>query len=71
MYLPMPGGTGFYEQKSYRNEFKQETDHLIETGQKTYIYPHYPKANGNTTRPARIFGKPWQPVRAIRGRTDS
>jgi hypothetical protein len=48
---------GFYECKSRFNEFMEEADHLIATGNKAYIYPKYPNATGDTTRPPKIFGK--------------
>ena len=48
---------GFYELKSHFNEFMQEADHQIETGKKAYVYPKYPNATGDTTRPSKIFGK--------------
>jgi hydroxylamine dehydrogenase len=47
---------GFYECKSRFNEFMEEADHLIATGQKAYVYPKYPNATGDTTKPVKIFG---------------
>jgi hypothetical protein len=49
---------GFYEVKSRLNEYREEADHLFKTGAKAYIYPDYPNATGDTTRPEAIFGKP-------------
>jgi hydroxylamine dehydrogenase len=34
----------------------EEANHLIETGQKAYVYPKYPNATGDTTKPVKIFG---------------
>jgi hypothetical protein len=48
---------GFYECKARFNEFMEEADHLIDTGEKAYVYPKYPNATGDTTRPPKIFGK--------------
>jgi hypothetical protein len=48
---------GFYECKSRLNEFLEEANHLVETGQKANIYPNYPNATGDTTRPPKIFGQ--------------
>jgi hydroxylamine dehydrogenase len=49
---------GFYELKAHYNEFMQEAEDLIKTGNKAYIYPNYPNATGNTQKPSKIFGKP-------------
>jgi hypothetical protein len=48
---------GFYECKARFNEFMEEADHLLETGEKAYIYPKYPNTGGDTTRPPRVFDK--------------
>ncbi len=48
---------GFYECKHRFNQFMEEANHLIETGQKAYVYPTFPGTGGDTTRPVQIFGK--------------
>jgi len=48
---------GFYECKSRFNEFMEEAEHAIKTGEKVYRYPTYPNATGSTQRPPAIFGK--------------
>jgi len=48
---------GFYECKLRFNEFMEEADHLLKTGEKAYIYPNFPNATGDTTRPKVIFGE--------------
>jgi len=48
---------GFYECKSRFNDFMEEAEELEKTNTKAYIYPGYPNATGDTTRPAKIFGK--------------
>jgi hypothetical protein len=35
----------------------EEANHLIETGKKAYVAEDFPNATGDTTRPAKIFGK--------------
>ncbi|MFW5733866.1 MAG: multiheme c-type cytochrome [Oceanidesulfovibrio sp.] len=47
---------GFYECKHRFNEYMKEARHLIDTGEKAYIYPDFPAATGDTTRPPKIFG---------------
>ncbi len=47
---------GFYECKARFNAFMEEAGHLIQTGQRAYIYPGYPNATGDTTRPPILFG---------------
>ena len=49
---------GFYECKSRFNEYMQEANRLLETGEKAYIYPTYPNATGSTQRPPKIFKEP-------------
>jgi hypothetical protein len=46
---------GFYECKSRFNEFMQEADRLLASGEKAYVYPNYPNATGNTIRPEAVF----------------
>jgi hypothetical protein len=46
---------GFYECKSRFNEFMEEAEHLLKTNQKALIYPTYPNATGNTTKPKEVF----------------
>jgi len=48
---------GFYECKKRFNSFMEEANHLIKTGEKAYVYPTYPGATGDTTKPAVIFEK--------------
>jgi hypothetical protein len=47
---------GFYETKNRYNRYMQEARHLIETGEAAYVYPDFPNATGDTTRPPKIFG---------------
>lgn len=47
---------GFYECKHRFNAFMKEANHLIETGEKEFVYPGFPNATGDTTRPKAIFG---------------
>jgi hypothetical protein len=46
---------GFYEVKARFNEFNEEADHLLKTGEKSYVYPNYPNAAGNIKRPVEVF----------------
>ena len=48
---------GFYECKSRFNQFMEEAAALEEAGDKACVYPTFPHATGDTTRPAAIFGK--------------
>ena len=48
---------GFYECKHRFNQFMEEAMHLEKTGEKAYVYPTFPGATGDTTRPEKIFGK--------------
>ncbi len=48
---------GFYECKLRFNNFMEEANHLIETGQKAYVAKDFPNATGDTTKPPKIFGK--------------
>jgi hypothetical protein len=32
-------------------------NHLIDTGEKAYVYPTFPNTGGDTTRPPEIFKK--------------
>jgi len=48
---------GFYEVKLRFNNFMEEADHLIETGEKAYVAEDFPNATGDTTRPPKIFGE--------------
>ncbi len=47
---------GFYECKHRFNKYMKEANHLIETGEKDFVYPGFPNATGDTTRPKAIFG---------------
>ncbi len=47
---------GFYECKLRFNAYMEAADHLLETGEKAYIYPKFPNATGSTQRPEKIFG---------------
>lgn len=47
---------GFYECKHRFNRYMEEANHLLESGEKAYIYPTFPSATGDTTRPEAIFG---------------
>ena len=33
----------------------EEARHLIDTNQKAYIFPDYPNATGDTTKPKEVF----------------
>jgi hypothetical protein len=46
---------GFYECKKRYNDYMEEARHLIETNKKAYVYPDFPNATGNTTRPKMLF----------------
>ena len=46
---------GFFECKSRFNEFMEEAEHAIKSNQKAYVYPNYPNATGNTTKPKEVF----------------
>jgi len=48
---------GFYEVKSRFNEFNEEADHLLKSGNKAYVYPNYPNATGSTQKPEEVFPK--------------
>ena len=48
---------GFYECKHRFNKFMEEANHVLESGEKAYVYPGFPNATGDTTRPPEIFGK--------------
>jgi len=48
---------GFYECKLRFNEYMEEARHLLETGEKAYIYKDFPNATGNTERPPMLFPK--------------
>jgi hypothetical protein len=48
---------GFYECKNRFNQYMEEANHLLETGEKAFIYPTYPNATGSTKRPVKIFGE--------------
>ncbi len=48
---------GFYEVKLRFNNYMEEANHLIETGQKAYVAEDFPAATGDTTRPVQIFGE--------------
>ena len=48
---------GFYECKKRLNEFLEEAADAITHNKKAYVYPNYPNAKGDTTKPAAIFGK--------------
>jgi len=47
---------GFYECKHRYNRFMEEARRHIESGEKAHVYPDFPNATGDTTRPAEIFG---------------
>jgi len=49
---------GFYEVKLRFNNFMEEANHLLETGQKAYVAKDFPNATGSTQRPKAIFPKP-------------
>lgn len=36
----------------------EEADHLLDSGQKAYVYTKYPNATGDPNKPVKIFGKP-------------
>jgi hypothetical protein len=46
---------GFYECKNRFNQYMEEANHLLETGGKAFIYPTFPNATGNTTKPKAVF----------------
>ncbi|MFK4765987.1 multiheme c-type cytochrome [Desulfobaculum sp. SPO524] len=48
---------GFYECKHRFNRFMEGANHLIDTGEKAYVYPTFPNTGGDTTRPPEIFNK--------------
>ncbi|WP_028313602.1 multiheme c-type cytochrome [Desulfatibacillum aliphaticivorans] len=48
---------GFYECKKRYNNFMEEANHLIKTGEKAYVAKDYPNATGDTTKPKEIFGQ--------------
>ncbi len=48
---------GFYECKARFNEFMEEADELIESGQAAHIYRNYPNSTGDTGRPKQIFSE--------------
>jgi hypothetical protein len=48
---------GFYECKNRFNQYMEEANHLLKTGEKAYRYPTFPNATGSTQRPVKIFGK--------------
>ncbi|MBU1002245.1 MAG: hydroxylamine oxidoreductase [Proteobacteria bacterium] len=48
---------GFYECKNRFNNFMEAANHLLETGSKAYMFPTFPNATGDTTKPPKIFGK--------------
>jgi hydroxylamine dehydrogenase len=47
---------GFYECKKRFDNFMEEANHLIETGQKAYVAKDFPNATGSTQKPPQIFG---------------
>ncbi len=47
---------GFYECKHRFNEFMAEAGHLLGTGQRAHVYKDFPNADGDTTRPEKLFG---------------
>ena len=46
---------GFYECKFRFNNFMEDANHMIETGQKAYEAKNFPNATGNTEKPKKIF----------------
>jgi len=48
---------GFSEVKPRFNEFNEEANHLLKSGEKAYVYPNYPNAAGSTQRPEKAFPK--------------
>ena len=48
---------GFYECKHRFNQFMEEAHRLLDTGEAAYVYPDFPNATGDTTRPAQLFGE--------------
>jgi len=47
---------GFYECKKRFNNFMEEANHLLESGEKAYRAHDFPNATGNTTKPPELFG---------------
>jgi hydroxylamine dehydrogenase len=47
---------GFYECKHRFNRFMEEARHHLESGEKASVYPDFPNATGDTTKPKEIFG---------------
>jgi len=48
---------GFYECKHRFNNFMAEAHELEAAGAKAYLFPNFPGATGDTTKPPKIFGK--------------
>ncbi len=48
---------GFYEVKLRFNNFMEEANHLLKTGQKAYVAKNFPNATGSTERPKAVFPK--------------
>ena len=48
---------GFYECKKRFNSYMEESNHMIDTGKKSYKTVDFPNATGNTTKPAILFKK--------------
>jgi hypothetical protein len=46
---------GFYECKKRYNNFMEDANHMIESGQKAYKAKDYPNATGDTTKPKEVF----------------
>jgi hydroxylamine dehydrogenase len=46
---------GFYECKKRLNEFTEEADELIKSGEKAHVYRDYPNATGDTQKPPELF----------------
>jgi len=48
---------GFYECKKRYNSFMEEARDMIENNRKAHVYPDFPNATGNTTKPKEVFPK--------------
>ena len=48
---------GFYECKKRFNNFMEDANHMIQTGEKAYKAVNYPNATGSTEKPPQIFKK--------------
>lgn len=48
---------GFYECKKRFNNFMKESNDLIDSNTKAFVFPSYPNATGNTEKPPVLFPK--------------